>query len=456
MSEIKHASSGTFICSFPDCQASYNKEWKLEAHICKHTGVRPFKCDHGGCVKAFYSKSHLDRHQITHTGERPFKCSEEGCMQGFTTNANLRKHISRKHKEGVKQYICTFEGCGKSFKKNNLLKVHESTHTHQLPYECSYEGCERRFANPSKRKRHEKVHKGYPCTAEDCSFIGKTWTDLTKHRKEHIVKVQCDQCKKMFRDQWFLRQHQHVHSEVRVVFRCPREGCARSYTTAFNLQSHILSFHQEERAFTCPHAGCGKTFAMKQSLQRHSVVHDPEKKKQKPRPTRSLASRLSGYKLPKHHTSEISKSGESILSVTSQSESPKSASGQVEPVAEDKCICIPKPLKNLQCALCLGEPLISHTAEINPSQPLKTREHDASPSEPLKSNLLLLETSAASQSAVNSGNTVVTQSENKSDNIFSQSESISAEHIGPSEPSESKTTVIQLLESLISDSPMIS
>lgn len=27
-----------FICSFPDCGASYNKAWKLDAHLCKHTG----------------------------------------------------------------------------------------------------------------------------------------------------------------------------------------------------------------------------------------------------------------------------------------------------------------------------------------------------------------------------------------------------------------------------------
>lgn len=29
---------GRFICSFPNCCASYNKAWKLDAHLCKHTG----------------------------------------------------------------------------------------------------------------------------------------------------------------------------------------------------------------------------------------------------------------------------------------------------------------------------------------------------------------------------------------------------------------------------------
>lgn len=27
-----------FICSFPDCSANYSKAWKLDAHLCKHTG----------------------------------------------------------------------------------------------------------------------------------------------------------------------------------------------------------------------------------------------------------------------------------------------------------------------------------------------------------------------------------------------------------------------------------
>ena len=27
-----------FICSFPSCSAAYNKAWKLDAHLCRHTG----------------------------------------------------------------------------------------------------------------------------------------------------------------------------------------------------------------------------------------------------------------------------------------------------------------------------------------------------------------------------------------------------------------------------------
>uniref|UniRef100_A0A8C0X146 C2H2-type domain-containing protein n=1 Tax=Castor canadensis TaxID=51338 RepID=A0A8C0X146_CASCN len=101
---------------------------------------------------------------------------------------------------------------------------------------------------------------------------------------------------------------------VRVVL----EGCGRTYTTMFNLQSHILSFHEEKRPFVCEHAGCGKTFAMKQSLTRHAIVHDPDKKKMKLKvkrshEKRSLASRLSGYippKMKQEQDSSLSNNGD--------------------------------------------------------------------------------------------------------------------------------------------------
>uniref|UniRef100_A0A4W5P6E6 Transcription factor IIIA n=1 Tax=Hucho hucho TaxID=62062 RepID=A0A4W5P6E6_9TELE len=309
----------SFICSFPDCHASYNKSWKLDAHICKHTGLKPFVCEHDGCDKSFCDKYHLARHQFSHSGKRPFRCTVDGCTEAFTTNYNLKKHVNRKHnhdEEKLYEYVCSFEGCGKAFRKNNQLKSHEcQQHTKLPPFQCTFEGCEKRFTFPNKLRLHEKVHRGYPCVEACCSFIGKTWTEYTKHRRDlHRALFQCNECNKVFRDTWFLKQHQRVHAEERQVFICPREGCQRSFTTPFNLQSHIGSFHEELRPYTCPHEGCGKTFAMKQSLQRHGVVHDPERKKQKkPRSKRSLVSRLSGYKsknnsCPKPHVALQSES----------------------------------------------------------------------------------------------------------------------------------------------------
>ncbi|KAK9540881.1 hypothetical protein VZT92_003302 [Zoarces viviparus] len=287
-----------YICSITGCSAAYNKQWKLDAHLCKHTGVKPFTCASDGCGKSFCSRYHVARHELSHSGVKPFRCTEDGCQEAFTTNTNRARHVGRIHAREQKKYACKFEDCGLQFKKNKQLKSHVcEQHTQLAPYPCTYEDCRMRFAVPSKLKRHEKVHRGYPCKDEGCSFTGKTWTEYLKHRKEqHRLVLRCDQCNKVFRGSWFLQQHQRVHSETRVVFKCPRDGCGRSYTTLFNLQSHVGSFHEERRPFACAQAGCGKTFAMRQSLQRHRVIHDPEKKKlRKPQRKRSLASRLSGY-----------------------------------------------------------------------------------------------------------------------------------------------------------------
>ncbi|KAM8843563.1 general transcription factor IIIAa [Synchiropus picturatus] len=289
-----------FICSFPNCPAAYNKQWKLDAHLCKHTGVRPHACDHGGCASAFSTVYHLERHKLVHSGDHPFPCTVPDCHDTFTTNANRARHMERVHVK-QKKYVCKYEGCGEEFKKNKLLKAHVCERHAQAPaYKCSHQGCEKRFTFPSRLKRHEKVHQGYPCTQKPCTFTGKTWTELQRHRKElHPREVKCDQCDKTFRDSWFLHQHQKVHSDTRQVFQCPRDDCSRSYTTVFNLQSHINSFHEELRPFACTHPGCGRSFSMKKSLQRHTVIHDPERKKiPKPRRKivkRSLASKLSGF-----------------------------------------------------------------------------------------------------------------------------------------------------------------
>ncbi|XP_062983077.1 transcription factor IIIA [Elgaria multicarinata webbii] len=292
-----------FICSFPDCDAAFNKGWKLDAHLCQHTGERPFVCEYEGCGKGFTRAFHLKRHFLTHTGEKPFVCTADGCHQAYITKSNLNKHVGRMHQQ--KKYICDFESCGKSFKKHQQLKIHQSQHTGEPLFKCSHEGCGRDFPTPTHLKRHEKTHEGYACKKDGCSFVGKTWSELLKHmRLSHVEPIICTVCSKIFSRKDSLKSHQKIHAGNREVLKCPREGCGRTYTSVYNLRCHIASFHEATRSHVCDHPGCGKIFVMKQSLIRHAVGHDPDKrmlisKAKKPRPKRSMASRLSGYIPPK-------------------------------------------------------------------------------------------------------------------------------------------------------------
>ncbi|KAM3933050.1 transcription factor IIIA [Leptodactylus fuscus] len=313
-----------FICSFPDCNAAYNKNWKLQAHLCKHTGERPFPCTYEGCGKGFVTLFHLNRHSLTHTGEKPCKCEAENCNLSFTTVYNMKKHFKRAHEAPLQVYVCYFADCGQEFRKHNQLKVHQYIHTNQHPFKCSHEGCDKSYAVPSKLKRHEKIHAGYPCKKDStCPFVGKTWSEYLKHVAAVHSEVTCDVCNRTFKRKTNLKDHKKTHIEERIVYKCPRDNCDRTYTTKFNLQNHILSFHENLHQFVCEHEGCGKTFSMKQSLERHANIHNPERKKMvKPsQPTRSLASRLSGYK-PK---SKKRKSPPKIPAPESNEQSPSAA-----------------------------------------------------------------------------------------------------------------------------------
>ncbi|XP_075172271.1 transcription factor IIIA-like [Anomaloglossus baeobatrachus] len=307
----------------PGCTLSseiYKLNWKLLAHLCKHTGERPFPCTYEGCGKGFTTLFHLNRHNMTHTGERPYKSEDENCNLAFITASHMRKHYKRAHASPTQIYVCYFADCRQEFRKHSQLKIHQYIHTNQHPFKCSHEGCDKSYASPSKLKRHEKIHAGYPCQKDSsCPFVGKTWSEYLKHAANaHSVDIICTVCNRTFKRKTNLKDHKKIHREERSVYKCPRENCDRTYTAKFGLKNHILSFHENLRSFICEYEGCGKTFAMKQSLARHANTHDPMKKKMvKPSPpVRSLASRLSGYK-PKKSSKKRKPSSKTPVSESS-------------------------------------------------------------------------------------------------------------------------------------------
>ncbi|XP_034006660.1 general transcription factor IIIA, b isoform X2 [Trematomus bernacchii] len=259
--EEKLQSHKSLVCSFLDCKATFSKSWRLEAHLCKHTGLKPFTCSQ--CDKSFSARYRLSRHQRNHSGEKPHKCLADGCSKGFGTYTSMKNHMARVHQHKDRLYRC--KGCGNDFSKRNQLKAHLGEHL-ILAFPCTVSGCTRQFLSLRKLKHHEKVHEGYPCENEACTLQGKTWTEYLKHRKEHKVKVlkevHCGECNKVFNKAYFKEQHaKRVHCQHKWMLVCL--GCGKTFTHGFNLDSHVLGEHQGKKPFSCSHAGCGKSFTMK-------------------------------------------------------------------------------------------------------------------------------------------------------------------------------------------------
>ncbi|XP_025779856.1 transcription factor IIIA [Puma concolor] len=261
------ALSRRFICSFPDCNANYNKAWKLDAHLCKHTGERPFVCDREGCGKAFVRDYHLTRHVLIHTGEKPFVCTASGCDQKFNTKSNLKKHFERKHENQQKQYV----GAGVL----SLVAVGRGQdEVDPCPSSASStEGTASQTAPPAG---------DFPaanCTAAPPRPGTPAPVRLPGHRASALQK--------------------RLGLRLREKIRPQRKRCGRQRT--------LCKAPQLEES-------------VRQSLTRHAVVHDPDKKKMnlkvKPsREKRSLASRLSGYIPPKKkqgQSSSLPTNGESL------------------------------------------------------------------------------------------------------------------------------------------------
>lgn len=142
-------SQKSFVCTFFDCKAKFSKSWKLEAHLCKHTGLvsaggmkrrgcceccwtacrlslwwqKPFSCE--SCGKSFCTRYQLTRHELNHSGERPhkwaaqfptldlflwlahvlvFRCLAEGCPEAFVTHSSMKNHMARVHHKRERPY----------------------------------------------------------------------------------------------------------------------------------------------------------------------------------------------------------------------------------------------------------------------------------------------------------------------------------------------------------------
>lgn len=130
------------------------------------------------CNQPFTKHNDLRKHMSFHGNEEPYKCTT--CNQGFLYYSQLLQHEKAVHRievppQNIKKILsqniikptCTI--CDKSFSSKYALKVHETVHTGEQPYECSL--CGKRFSVKGNCMQHERnVHRFRNLTRTSATF----------------------------------------------------------------------------------------------------------------------------------------------------------------------------------------------------------------------------------------------------------------------------------------------
>ncbi|VDP87315.1 unnamed protein product [Schistosoma mattheei] len=121
-----------YHCTYPECNKSYTRRYRLNLHLSTHMITDPVSCDEPNCKVKCFSEEDLKRHKLSQ-------------------HSSVDNHPRRRH-------VCTFPGCSRSYSELNRLEEHLRTHSGERPYVCRKPGCGATFARLSGVKSHELTH----------------------------------------------------------------------------------------------------------------------------------------------------------------------------------------------------------------------------------------------------------------------------------------------------------
>uniref|UniRef100_A0A8W7Q0S0 C2H2-type domain-containing protein n=1 Tax=Anopheles coluzzii TaxID=1518534 RepID=A0A8W7Q0S0_ANOCL len=206
---------------------------------------RKYACEWPHCDKTYIKVSHLRVHQRSHTGELPFACSWTGCRQRFARAETLNRHLVTHTSD--RNHNCRW--CEKRFHRRDHLLAH--VRRHNLPNS----EFQQLFPGVKVTKAVLKEEAPKPSTNPPIEEIPPTDT-IPAATANSIVPDPRDPAR---------------------TFRCAYEGCTKSYTRQSHLKAHEL-LHTGTLPFRCPWENCGAAFARSYELSRHRRKHSGERK----------------------------------------------------------------------------------------------------------------------------------------------------------------------------------
>lgn len=196
-----------------------------------------FSCDK--CDRTFSHKDSVRRHKLLHCGRTTRKRTGEvacdKCQKRFSSTHSLNGHIrlacsQRKRRKPEPRLVC-YE-CGKKFSTKPLRDAHMKLHSNESLANLDCNVCKKTFKNKKELRTHERVHTG-----------------------ELIVS--CDECGESFANKYTLEYHKRLHAGLKL-YVC--DLCGKSFSLKSVLTLHLRS-HRAIKPFACDE--CKMKFAEK-------------------------------------------------------------------------------------------------------------------------------------------------------------------------------------------------
>ena len=183
--------------------------------------------------------------------------------------AGMKRGRARKKGE----FYCNEPECTFVCKSKQELKDHKRT-IHGTKFKCDH--CEKTFGISRDRNRHIKsVHHEERHFCMECNKYYKTRKVYEEHLRSHLegyVKptFECEICHRSFSSKYNLATHiKAEHLGMRKSFMCPT--CGRTFTQKNSYRQHA-NVHAGIKPYVCDQ--CGKAFSYEKSLKEHKFIHD--------------------------------------------------------------------------------------------------------------------------------------------------------------------------------------
>ena len=299
----KNINDPTLNIKCDQCEKKFKIQHSLNQHVIKHHNEH-LECPF--CLYAYYLedaeefKFHIFTHMsgkyrikvkhakmciqcgdfsnpIKHAKDKgPFhndECSQ--CFEKMTSYQEYCNHVKIKH-SGIWKYRCGH--CEDLFDENEeLLKHSESFHPKKTQKTRKIVTEEERKIKEKEGKIYDSkrgqwikpwVPKGMKKYPGFCDLCAKMSQDIEYHMyyQHHTDPVQCNECKKTFKNRETLWGHQEIHKLQ------PCSICGKMIKKP-KMTYHIRSNHMsnEEKPYRCD--VCGKGFVSRNTLDEHNNIH---------------------------------------------------------------------------------------------------------------------------------------------------------------------------------------